>query len=259
MRQLSNYNRRLAFSPADLRPQLWLEAGRLDTLFTTVAGTTTPADTGTVGRWLDLSVNGFDMTATADDTTRPTWNANSGLPYLNFDGTNDLLRRTADLGCFSAVGCSMFFAIRPNPSTNRSLFALGNSADADTLYTPYSNASTATTGAFFHSNDNGVGPLNATTLQTSAFTNTDCVYGILDNGSTVAPSLNGVLGAESSAYTRGAAFTCDRTTLCAQIKTTTGSWFATRMYAAVIVNRRLNTEEVAKLTTYLGKTMGLPL
>jgi hypothetical protein len=136
-------NRSGAFTPYDLGPSLWLEADQLSTLFTTVSGTTTPADTGTVGRWLDRSGNGFDLTAAADDTTRPTWNAGGGFPYVNFDGSNDVLRRTASLGMYEAGALSMFVATRANPTGGQHLVSERSSSSTAPFYIFRSNSADA--------------------------------------------------------------------------------------------------------------------
>lgn len=243
-----------AFSPLDLTPALWIDPSDTATMFQSNAGTTTVTDGSVCGYAGDKSGAAFHLTSVADDSARPTWNNNSGLPYLNFDGINDLLRRTADLGCM-AGSCSMFFALKANPANNTTLFGLGNSADADPIYEPYSNNGTPSTGAFFISNTAGVSQLNATTLQANAFDNTDNVYGIVDDTTSITPYLDGVAGTAAN-YTRSGSYTFDRTTLCGLIRTTTAGQFVARIYGVIIVLRAVSASEIASLTTYLGAKMG---
>jgi hypothetical protein len=71
------------------------------------AGGATPvaANDDPVGRFADMSGRGNHCT-TATSTLRPLWKANSGKPYLNFDGTDDNLLNsfnTTDAGTLAAA------------------------------------------------------------------------------------------------------------------------------------------------------------
>src|SRR4051812_35647666 len=76
-----------AFTPLSLIPALWIDPSDIATMFQSNAGTTAVTDGSACGYAGDKSGNGFHLTSVADDTTRPTWNNNGGLPYLNFDGS----------------------------------------------------------------------------------------------------------------------------------------------------------------------------
>jgi hypothetical protein len=253
------------FSPTDFGGALclWLEADQLDTLFTTVAGSTTPADTGTVGRWVDKSINGFNLTATGDDTTRPTWNLNGGLPYLNFDGSNDLLRRTADLGLHGAArldGYSFFIACRGNPATGSRLFTINDTASTNTLYAVcQADGTTASTNVCsYRNNAGGAQDIAQLPLLVNAYDNADRVIGVTDSGTVVTAYRDGG-NAAIRAYTNTGTYTMNVTTMGAMIRTTTANWWAGRVYAAVAVKRMLKQDEIRDLTKYLGAKAGLAL
>src|SRR5262245_22736554 len=78
-----------AFDPSQLANlALWIDPSDTATMFQSNAGTTTVTDGSVCGYAGDKSGASFNIISAADDTTRPTWNNNSGLPYLNFDGSN---------------------------------------------------------------------------------------------------------------------------------------------------------------------------
>jgi hypothetical protein len=64
----------------------WFDAGDLSTLFQDVAGTIPVTAVGqTVGKWLDKSGNGNHAVASANDTTRPTYQIDAeGNPNVTF-------------------------------------------------------------------------------------------------------------------------------------------------------------------------------
>lgn len=249
----------VAFTPADLTPNLWLQAGDIATLWQNVAGSSAvSADGQTVGKWDDKSGAGFHLTAAADDTTRPTYKADGGAgakPYVLFDGSNDVLRRLASLGSFAAGACSIFAAVKGNPATSARLFAQGRSSDDQPVYALLqAGTATASTGGAFVRNDATTVMASNINLQVNAFDNTDNVYGVVDNGSSYTPYLDGVAGSASS-YTRSGTITGDRTALGALVRATIASWWAGRVYAIVVVNRALTGTEIINLTTYFGALM----
>lgn len=100
-------------------------------LYQTVDGTTTAvaSDGDPVGYWYDQTANNFDVAAEADGTARPTYRTNSGNPYVEFDGSNDLLRRSEALGLWD--GGTVAIAMRAAPSQGASRNAYG---EGDTSY-----------------------------------------------------------------------------------------------------------------------------
>jgi hypothetical protein len=258
---LSRSRQPIAFTPADLRPALWLEADAMHTLFTEVAGSTTPADTNTVGRWLDRSMTSFDVTATADDTTRPTWNLNSGRPYLAFNGTNSLLRRTAALGMYAAGACSIYAAMRSNAATGRQFVGERQTASATPLYELFVSAGDADDlGVLIRNDANTLTSPGATTTLTACadevLDDTDFVMGFEDTGAIVRHYDDGAL-VDTDAYTRSGVLTLDRFEIGGSLHGT--SHFSCRLYAMVIVLRTLTAQERAGLVTYLGRKAGLIL
>lgn len=258
---LSRASQSRRFSPADFggRLALWLEADKSNTLFTTVAGSTQPAHGGTVGRWEDRSMYGFHLTAAADDTTRPTFNASGGLCWVEGDGTNDALSRAASLGMYAAGACSVFVAVRGNNVANRSLIAERRTSNSAPAYIPlYANNTTASTLAAFIRNDASATQVaTSSSLQTNVFDGTDVVVGVVDDGSSLTAYEDGVAGTPL-AYTRSGVLTLDLCTMFATVAHS-ATYFAARIYALVVVYGVLRSQEIADLTAYLGAKQGRPL
>jgi hypothetical protein len=96
---------------------LWLDASRMDTLFTdnllTTAATT---DNGPVGGWKDLSGNNRHALQTG--TNRPTWrtpiNGLNGLGAMSFNGSSQWM----DIASFPSLATGYtFYAVLKQPST----------------------------------------------------------------------------------------------------------------------------------------------
>lgn len=245
-----------AFTPLSLTPALWIDPSDTTTMFQSNAGTTTVTDGSVCGYAGDKSGAASNLTSAADDTTRPTWNNNAGLPYLNGDGVNDTLRRTAALGLYANGAHSIFFAVRANPAASAALFAEGGSV-TDASVSILANAATPSTGRYLQRNDAAALPVDAT-LAASYFPNTDNVIGLTDSGTSVTGYINGVAQTPTAA-TRSGVYTLDRTSLFALVRSTTGNFFAGRVYGVVAVKRVLTAGEIASLTTYLGAKAGLVL
>lgn len=247
------------WTPAKLNTALWIEARRADKCWQTITGTTAVTDTSVCGTVQDLSGNGFDLTAAANDTTRPTWNFNGGLPYLNFDGSNDVIFRSADLGLYNSNGHSLFMAVRANPATSAQIFAEGQTPDATPFYSIRADNVTASTLGVGIRNDANSTLLTFGSLATNFWNNTDQVVGVTDSFGTVSAYLNGVPVGTPASYTPSGTLTINRTALGALIRNTTSSWFATRVYALVAVKRVISATERKLLVGYLGKLAGLTI
>lgn len=118
---------------------LTLDASDLTTLYTDIAGTTNVTTDGDpVGMWKDKNGNGFDLTAQADDTTRPTYHTSGGLHWVTFDGTNDILKRGAYLGLASAAH-TIAVALRHDAAAQGSVITEKNVADPEVEYRPMRN------------------------------------------------------------------------------------------------------------------------
>jgi hypothetical protein len=253
-----------AFTPASLSPALWIEAAT-SALFQSNAGTTAAtANSDPVGFVTDKSGNAFNLTSLADDTTRPLLQGVGVHPYLDFDGTNDFIGKSTSLGMYAAGACSVFAAIKTNPASASGLYLVSETANASSpiiAYMEAKNSAPQTTATVFLRNDGAValtGANQGDITQALAFNNTDRVYGVIDDGSTITPYLDGVTGTGGS-YTRSGVFTPTRFGLGALNRTTVASFITTRVYALVVVNRAIDSTERANLTTYLGNLAGLTL
>ncbi len=246
-----------AFSPSDLSPMLWLEADDLSTLFQSNAGSTAVASDGDpVGYWGDKSGAGFHFTCPADDTRRPTYHTSGGLHWVEGDGSNDMLRRTAALGMYAAGACSIFIAMRANPATNSILFAERSNA-GQAIYQMWARSTDYDDLQTIIRNDAGTFLMTLdTAFVDEGLDDTDFVAGMTDSGSTVIHYNDGTQ-VDSDSYTRSGSFTADRTSLFGNPGS--GECMSARIYALVVVGRVIDSTERANLVTYLGNKMGLSL
>jgi hypothetical protein len=237
-----------AFTPADLSPSLWIEP-RAGSVFQSNAGSTAAASNGDpVGYIADLSGNGFHLTSVADDTTRPTVQNVGVLPYLSFDGSNDMLRRVANLGIYSGGAFSVFIAARGSPGAiNNYLLTEGNSGSTSQLLGVFkSGAATASTWNELYRDNAGANMSSATIAVASAWDGTSSGY------------LDTTTAADTGTYTRGTA-TFNQLALGALLRTTPSGWFAGWVYGLVVVSRVITATERQNLITYLGNLMGRSL
>lgn len=241
---------------------LRLDADDTSTLFQTITGTTSPADGQPIGTWNDKSGGAFNLTAAANDTTRPTYRTNSGLPYVEFDGTNDILRRLAALGMYSGGACTIMIAMRTltaTQSSNNLTFVMeGNSASNNAVY---SFGSSNPTGVVPLVRDNTATALSGTTstlLSANALDGADVVIGITDDGSTLQAYDDGVAGS-SRPYTRAGTFTLNRFAVGGLQRTSAGNFLGMRVYAVAVWNRVLDSTERGQARTYMGTKQGRSL
>jgi hypothetical protein len=250
-----------AFTPADLSPSLWIEP-RAGSVFQSNAGSTAAASNGDpVGYIADLSGNGFHLTSVADDTTRPTVQNVGVLPYLSFDGSNDMLRRVANLGIYSGGAFSVFIAARGSPGAiNNYLLTEGNSGSTSQLLGVFkSGAATASTWNELYRDNAGANMSSATIAVASAWDGTDNVVGLTEDGSGNSSGyLDTTTAADTGTYTRGTA-TFNQLALGALLRTTPSGWFAGWVYGLVVVSRVITATERQNLITYLGNLMGRSL
>ncbi len=241
---------------------LFIEAADTATLFKNVAGSSAvTADNDTVGYWADKSTAGFHLTATADDTTRPTYKTNSGRPRIAFDGTNDILRRAAAMTLWSASGFTIAIAFRSNNNTaNKAFFGQGNTASSNEIMSPlHSVASNADNATPYFRNSAGADIIsNSIAAATAIFSETDKVAIIQDDGvGTVSIYVDGAL-AGTRTYTRsGNSMTMNVFALGGLIRNTIGLWAAMDLYAfAAWPAVQLTASERATATTYFGSLQG---
>ena len=171
---------------------LTLDPSDLTTIYTDVAGTTNvTADGDPVGMWKDKNGNGFNLTAAADDTTRPTYHTSAGLHWVTFDGTNDILWRAADLGIGTGA-MTIAVAVRHDAAAQGSIVAAAKSGDTSE-YLPLRNHGTdfndiqawerATTGIY---------SLNNVQIADEGFpTTTDVAVVVTDSGTSIQATVDG--------------------------------------------------------------------
>jgi hypothetical protein len=255
---VTDYEFTNAFTSAELG--LFIDPSDLSTLFNTITGTGAVSVAGTaVGTVNDKSGNAFHLTATGNDTTRPTYET-TDYPHLNFDGSNDKLRRLASLGMRDAGACTIALAIKGNPDSTSILISEGYSVNTTPFYMIQANTSAATAGAFHHRTDGGV--LNANNLGsgTGAWDNTWRVVVIVDSGSNVKWYVDGV-EVDSDNYTRSGLWQLvNRFALgCQFLQDSTNHFFVAKIRKLAIIKRAATAAERAAMTTHLGNLIGKTL
>lgn len=171
---------------------LTLDASDLTTLYTDVAGTTNvTADGDPVGMWKDKNGNGFNLTAAADDTTRPTYHTSGGLHWVTFDGTNDLLWRAADLGLATGA-MTIAVAVRHDAAAQGSIVAAAKSGDTSE-YRPLRNHGTDFNDIQAWERDTGGSySLNNIQIADEGFpTTTDVAVIVTDSGTSIQATVDG--------------------------------------------------------------------
>jgi hypothetical protein len=225
-------------------------------MFQSNAGVTSAVANGDVIGYLpDFSGNSFHLTSIADDATRPTLQGVGVHPYVNFDGSNDVLRHSSASGAYAAGSASWFAALRSNGnSVSSGVLSESSTLGLTPIYEPIiANSVTASSAAASIRNDASTFLLsNATVLQANVFSGADVVYGIVDDGSGITPYLNGVAGTRV-AYTRSGTMTPNVFAMGALIRSTISGWFNGRIYGAFGWNRALTSAEVAQANTYATK------
>lgn len=249
------------FTPASLSPALWIEPAK-GGIFQSNAGTTAAtANSDVAGYVPDWSGNSFTLTSFADDTTRPTLQGVGSYPCLRFDGSNDALQRTAELGCYNAGSCSVFIALKSNtPASSARVFAEANNpaSGSQAIYSIMASSAGATSATMFLRNDAGGVPLSGsnTPALTNGFNNTDVVVGMTDDGSTISMYLDQG-AAVTQAYTRSGTLTNNRFGLGALARSSAASWWAGDIYGVVAVNGAvLSAGQRSSLVTYLAALQG---
>lgn len=183
------------------------KASDLANLYTDIAGTTNVASDGDlVGKWVDANGSGFYVAAAADDTTRGTYRANAGFPYVEFDGVNDLLKRASALGLYTAGSSTVMVALRDNATQQGTLVQESLSTSTNDRYELIRNNGTVFNDAtaFIRDHSNTV-KFSTTVILSGAFpgASTDAVYTITDSGTSLTGYLDGGSGS-SQTYSRGA-------------------------------------------------------
>lgn len=243
---------------------LRLDADDLTTLFQTVDGSTTAvaADGDPVGYWGDKSGNGFHLSAAGNDTTRPTYKANSGLPYINFDGANDILRRLAALGLWSAGACTVIVALRSTNATqatsNLGIFMAGSNSSNNPVYELGSvGGASDDIGVFFRDDANAsITVLANQTVVATGLDANDSVITFTDDGANLIAYDDGTAGPTRTYSRSGHTLTLNRFAIGGWQRGAASSWLAMRVYAVAAWNRVLNSAERAQALSYMGSKQG---
>lgn len=242
---------------------VFYDVSDLSMLWQTNTGTTAVASDGdVVGTWKDWTSNGRDLTSAANDTTRPVYRAGGGYPYLEFDGSNDVLRWLGDLGLWNSSGYTVAIAFRSaTNAANKTLMMCGNTGSTNQVLAPiHSVSSQADNATGWIRNDSGVDVLSNSVAISTGFDETDRVLIVVDNGSSVQMYLDGTAGTSRN-YTRGSnSLTLNTFALGGRFSTGGGLWFATRVHGlAVWPAVNLDSTDRASALTYFASLQGRTL
>jgi hypothetical protein len=237
----------------------YFDASDLTTLFQTITGTTpVTTDSDVVGTWIDSSGQGFDLSATANNTTRPTFHESGGVRWVEFDGSNDLLRRTAALGLYDAGSYTIAIAGRFNPSAAEAAL-LSEAHDGASIFRCCAgNPTAANLGVHYRLPDGSTVPIGpTTTLITGALDNSDTVLIFTDDGSQITAYDDGVAGTTRS-YTRsGNMADVSRFAFGALLRSAASHYMAGRYHAVAIwPGRVLDSSERAQVNSYFASLQG---
>lgn len=231
----------------------WMKISDLTTLFQSNAGTTAADTNGqSVGFVNDKSANNFDLTSSADDTTRPTLQGVGVDSYLQFNGTNQKLRKLTDLGMWSsATGFSIFLRARGKPNGVSDHFIWEGSGSPHHGIMMSGGTVATTMSSFARGNDAATTMIGITDLTVAnAWNDTDRVVGVTDNLSTRIMYLDGV-ALDSVNYTRSVALTPATFCIGCELRSTGAAFFEGRLYELVAYNKVLSLQERLDLMDYL--------
>lgn len=245
---------RVSFNPA-LIPNLvaWFETSK-GGMFQSNTGITPAVINGdSVGYLPDWSGRNFIVTSLANDTTRPVLGGVGVNPFITFNkASSQILVRASALGSYAAGGSSWFVCIASSAGvSNNYLGGEGDSGSGNSIYALFNMLNATDTSALIRNNANVTLFANGTTVATNVFPtpSTIVVYGVIDNGSSLTPWVNGVAGAASS-YTRSGTLTQNRFGLGGLYRTTPSLYMSMDFYGAAIYNRAITATEAANLSAY---------
>lgn len=242
---------------------VFYDVSDLSMLWQTNTGTTAVASDGdVVGTWKDWTSNGRDLTSVANDTTRPVYRAGGGYPYLEFDGSNDILRFLGDLGLWNSSGYTAAIAFRSaTNAANKMLMGVGGTSSTNQVISLHSVSSQADNATGWIRNNSGVDVLSSSVAITTGFDETDRVLIVVDNGSSVQMYLDGVAGTSRN-YTRGSnSLTLNTFSVGGRHGGgSSGLFFATRVHGlAIWPTLNLNSTDRASALTYFASLQGRTL
>jgi hypothetical protein len=168
-------------------------------VFSNVGGTTAGVFGNPVGKLIDISGKGNNLTAVADDTTRPTWtNTNNGV--ITFDGSNDKL---LGVGGFYAKGAMTWCGFVKAGTQTSFLWAenSGLSGSTSPVYAPGLRGDTA--ALMFNYQRNDANTALQTAMAAALLDGNGHIYFVEDTGTQLTLWVDGTQTA-TAAYSRNA-------------------------------------------------------
>lgn len=230
-------------------------------IFTTIAGSTNPADGDPVGRWVDKN-GSYAFTAAADDGTRPTWRYNGGKPYVEFDGTDDLLLNTsASMGIFgnNTQASTVGVATRAVAAAQGVIWAETHSTGNSNYYTMRQDVTDFNdTRAWLRQDGGGYLLNNELDGDEILPTNTDASVITIDNLSDVKGYLDNTLVGTTAAYGRSGTITISQSMLGGRKPNggAASNWYNGRIYYFIAYANALGSTDRGTLDTGLKCTQG---
>lgn len=241
---------------------LWLEPTTSSAKQNVAGSTPVTTDGQFLGNLQDLSSADNDLSAVADDTTRPLYKTSGGVNWAEFDG-GDMLRKLSpsfNLGTIT-TGFTLAIAARVNPSAGDCLFGQGSTTTTNPIIIPARCGATTPADwvAFYRAGTAGgfTTILNDVVMFSGAFDNTDHVYVFVDTGSGITCYVDGVQG-NTHSYSMTRTFSLlDAVSLMALLRTSVTGQAAGRFHGGYLLpGIVLNAAEVASATTYWGAKQG---
>lgn len=240
---------------------LWVQPRDINSLAQSISGfTPIVGDGDPVGKVFDKSGTDFDLVATGNDGTRPTYNDVAGVQSITFTaGNSNKLIRTAALGMYAAGAASIFIAVKGNPANDARLLGDASSTNNSPFYAFQAGNgifSSTFLGGFIRNDANGgvfaSGGNARQVIGEACFDDTDRVVGWVDDGANITGWLDGVEKTAQS-YTRtGTLNDLDQFGLGCLFRATPVSFFTFTLYELVIYLKALNDTEAADVSTYLA-------
>jgi hypothetical protein len=232
-----------------------LDPSDTTTLFKQIDGTSAVTTAGdTVGYIADLSGNTASFAATANGSTRPTWD--SATSTLVFDGVDATLFRNA-AGLYAAGAATIIMAVRGAAQNGHYFLSECNSGSTSPFYVPGTSAGSTTTSAqTFIRNDAG-GTVVQNQAGATVWDDTLFIMTVTDSGSQIKIYKNRSL-INTVAYTRGTT-TLNRTGLGSLYRSSAANWWSGRVGRVLAIGRALTAPELATAENWVATAHGITL
>ena len=258
-----------AFFTNGERGMVW-DISDASTLFQDVAGTTPVTAAGQpVGRMLDKSPNGNHWTAAANNTTRPTYQIDAdGKPYLQFDGSNDVLfAATPFVQTTDAIFTAIMGLFSAPQSTTKTLLANNSTASGTPFVVPFqSEGATANLRSQIRNDGSGsiAGVPSVPAMDSTKRVLTAQFFGanasLRIRMASNRPAGGGTGGYNSTAIgTFTGPFTVTRAGLGANPGATPANFFNGRVYSGFAISRGVSDGEVRSGENWIASRMGVTL